>query len=279
MSELKHWLDDSSDSDEFERSILRAGLDADPPLAKRDEIWTGLMATVAVVPLAAVATSAQLASAKVATAGVSKAAAVWLAVAKGFVVGLAVYGAAQGVTEISSRFSAPHTPAPSAQPAQRAKAPARAPSREGEPSSAASAPSLIPTSKEAPSTPRAAEAGSSARAREPLNAIIPLPSIATFDNREPPAPVRVSQLEAETRALRRARDELRTGKLADAFATLEASQRQFSAPELYQEREALMIELLHRSGQVTAAERRASAFLSRFPESPHVQQIRRFAAK
>jgi hypothetical protein len=279
MSELKHWLDDSSDSDEFERSILRAGLDADPPPAKRDEIWTGLMATVAVVPLA-VATSAQLASAKVATAGVSKAAAVWLAVAKGFVVGLAVYGAAQGVTEISSRFSAPHAPAPSAQPAQRAKTPVPATSHEAEPSSAVSAPSLIATSKEALSTPRAAEAGSgSSQAREPLNAIIPVPSIATFDNREPPAPPRVSQLEAETRALRRARDELRTGKLTDAFATLEASQRQFSAPELYQEREALMIELLYRSGQVTAAERRASAFLSRFPESPHVQQIRRFAAR
>ena len=50
-------------------------------------------------------------------------------------------------------------------------------------------------------------------------------------------------------------------------------------PELYQEREALMIELLYRSGQVTAAEQRARAFLSHFPESPHAQQIRRFVAR
>jgi len=78
----------------------------------------------------------------------------------------------------------------------------------------------------------------------------------------------VSRLEAEARALRQARDELRTNRLVDAFATLEASRRQFPAPELDQEREALMIELLYRSGQATAAEQRAEAFLRRFPEIP-----------
>ncbi|HEX3850474.1 MAG TPA: hypothetical protein VHW01_05875 [Polyangiaceae bacterium] len=72
--------------------------------------------------------------------------------------------------------------------------------------------------------------------------------------------------------------ELRSGRLADAFATREASRRQFSAPELYQEREALMIELLRRSGQAAAARERAQAFLSRFPESPHAEQIRQLAA-
>ena len=33
MSEFKHWLDESSDADDFERAILRSGLDADPPPA------------------------------------------------------------------------------------------------------------------------------------------------------------------------------------------------------------------------------------------------------
>jgi outer membrane protein assembly factor BamD (BamD/ComL family) len=103
--------------------------------------------------------------------------------------------------------------------------------------------------------------------------------VASFDVSEQPNSARVSLLDAETRALRRARDELRAGKLSDAFATLESARRQFSAPELYQEREALTIELLHRSGQATAAEQRANTFISRFPESPHVQQIRRFAGK
>ena len=44
-------------------------------------------------------------------------------------------------------------------------------------------------------------------------------------------------------------------------------------------REALMIELLYRSGQVAAAAQRAKAFLARFPESPHASQVQQFAAQ
>jgi hypothetical protein len=51
-----------------------------------------------------------------------------------------------------------------------------------------------------------------------------------------------SRLEEETRMLRRARSELRSGALTAAFATLEASRHKFAAPELAQEREALTIE-------------------------------------
>jgi len=279
MSELKHWLDDSSDADELERSILRAGLEADPPPAKRDEVWTSLMATVAVAPLAAATLSAQAASAQAAGAGASKAAAVWLTVGKGFLVGLAIYGAAEGVTEISSRFSSRHAPVPAALPAApRTKAPARATERDAEASSTAFAPSPTPASGDTPSPrPTRPRSSSNAQEREPQNVASALPSVAAFDESARPGSTRLSQLDAETRALRRARDELRAGKLADAFATLEASRRQFAAPELYQEREALMIELLYRSGQVAAAEQRAKAFLGRFPESPHVQQVRRFS--
>ena len=101
MNELKHWLDEGSDADEFERSILRAGLDADPSQATQDQIWSNVMGSLAVAPLIAVTTGLETASAKGASAGIAKA--VWLAVAKGFVVGLAVYGATAGVVEISNR--------------------------------------------------------------------------------------------------------------------------------------------------------------------------------
>jgi hypothetical protein len=57
-----------------------------------------------------------------------------------------------------------------------------------------------------------------------------------------------------------------------------ASRRKFVAPELYQEREALMIELLYRSGQTKTAALRAKAFLERFPESPHAEQVGQFTA-
>jgi outer membrane protein assembly factor BamD (BamD/ComL family) len=107
-----------------------------------------------------------------------------------------------------------------------------------------------------------------------------LPSSAAFVDTEPSVAKPSSgesQLEGEARALLRARAELHQGRLGDAFATLEAARRDFSAPELEQEREALMIELLYRGGQVPAARARAKTFLSRFPESPHAEKSRAFA--
>lgn len=103
-----------------------------------------------------------------------------------------------------------------------------------------------------------------------------LPSVAAF-----PAVgnARPSQLQAEAAALRSARAELRAGKLADAFATLEASRQMFSAPALYQEREALMIELLFRADQGATAQRRAAAFLENFPDSPHAAAIRQLSGR
>jgi len=290
MSELKHWLDEGSEADDFERAVLRAGLEVDPPRAKQDQIWSGLMTTLALTPLAAAtahaataqvataqaAQAAQVATAQAAVVGVSKLGVVGLAVAKGFVVGLAIYGATAGVTEISNRFSARQALAPTAQQAIR---PPRTATSAAQPSTASPVPLRTTASEDASATtayePQRSNASAKIASHEPPSPAAALPSVATFDDAEHPSNARVSQLEAETRALRRARAELRLGKLADAFATLEASRRQFSAPELYQEREALMIELLSRSGQTTSAKQRAHAFLTRFPESPHAQQIRR----
>ena len=84
---------------------------------------------------------------------------------------------------------------------------------------------------------------------------------------------RASQLKEEARVLRQARAQLRAGELASARALLEASQRRFTAPELYQERESLMIELLFRSGQTAVASQRAKKFLATFPESPHAARL------
>ena len=273
MSEFKHWLEDSSDADDFERAILRSGLDADPPRGREEQVWAGVLSALSVAPLVGAASAAQSASVKAAVSGAGKAAAVWLGVGKGFVVGLAIYGAASGVSEIAERVTKPSaTSSPKAHAVTRQGAPAANPfvaETRIEPSPAApSDPAPRAPSMDAP---RAAPAASSA----PRMLAAELPSVATFP--EPEGVGRASHLQAETAALRSARAELRAGKLADAFATLEASRRQFSAPELYQEREALMIELLFRSGQVVAARERASAFLARFPESPHAAAIRQVA--
>jgi outer membrane protein assembly factor BamD (BamD/ComL family) len=85
---------------------------------------------------------------------------------------------------------------------------------------------------------------------------------------------RSSQLKEEAQVLRQARAQLRAGAFASAQALLDASQRRFAAPELYQERESLVIELLFRSGQTAAASQRAKRFLATFPESPHAARVR-----
>jgi hypothetical protein len=101
-------------------------------------------------------------------------------------------------------------------------------------------------------------------------------SVAAFPLPDAPRSLPKSRLEEEAALLQKARTELRSGALAAAFATLEASRERFSAPELYQEREALLIELLYRSGQRERARERARAFLARFPESPHAAGVRAF---
>ena len=240
MSEIKHWLDESSDANDFERAILRSGSMADPTDAKRDEVWTNVLGALAIAP--ALVPAAGTSAAKAVLGGAGKTAAVWLSVGKGFIVGLAIYGAASGVSEIAEHFSA----RPMLSTAHRA--------------------ALVPRPQRAPEVAAPAT-----------------PPAVPFATVEPAGPalaasaVRESQLKAEAAALSSAREALRAGRLTDAFAQLEASRRQFSAPELYQEREALTIELLSRSGQPAVAQQRAEAFLKRFPESPHADQVRRFA--
>ena len=275
MNDVKHWLDEASDADEFERSILRVGLAADPPAGAEDAVWAGVLGAVAVAPIAAVAMTG---SAPSAVSGVSKALGVWLGVGKGFVVGLAIYGAAAGGSELAARFATPPKSRASIapKPAPRVLVPLiPAPL-----ASAAVAAPPEPALDSAPPVPTTSSGNgarsATASASTPPVAAQKNTALAVRDLESKPPP---SQLQAEVVALREARAELRAGKLADAFATLEASGRRFSAPELYQERESLMIELLFRSGQVATARERAEAFLRRFPDSPHAATVRQFAGR
>jgi hypothetical protein len=291
MSEFKHWLDESSDASDFERAVLRSGVDPDPSEAQRDEVWTRVLGSLSLAPLGATAShSAALeptAPAVKAATGAAKAGAVWLGVGKGFVVGLALYGAVTGVSEISVRSSAQRRGSATSLPIAATVHADRDEVPPGRGASAAAAPSEPPTAPAPSSSESAGRATApavpSAQERLPPAQTPEAPAVAVFAD-PPPTPngakdPRASQLKAEARALREARAELRSGQLSNAFATLEASRREFSAPELYQEREALLIELLYRSGQVAAAAQRAKAFLDRFPESPHAGQVQQFAAQ
>jgi hypothetical protein len=285
----KRWLDERSEADDFERAILRsAELGAVPPLGAEREVLERVMAVVAPVgplgPGPSGGAAGPAAGGAAAGGALAKSAATLGGLGKGFALGLGVSIAATTGSHFldPSRSRDPvssvSVPFPSVAPAVAIPRPARgveapsvaltaepslekAPQAAVEPSPRVGAPFAVP-----PASP----------ASSPLPEQAPgAPSVASFPSDD--AALAASRLMEEAALLRRARSELRAGALAAAFATLEASRRAFSAPELVQEREALAIELLYRSGERAAAGARARDFLARFPGSPHAASVRAFA--
>ena len=100
MTELKHWLDESSDADDFERAILRADRAVDPPPWKQEEVWAGIVGALAIAPAAA-ATTLSAGASNTVLAAAGKAGAVWLGVAKGFArLGAKVIASAGGAQKV-----------------------------------------------------------------------------------------------------------------------------------------------------------------------------------
>jgi predicted Zn-dependent protease len=121
-------------------------------------------------------------------------------------------------------------------------------------------------------------AGSTASFPPPASAPAASPDRATPGALADKDDTAASLLKREAGLLRQARAQLRGGQLAAASQTLDQSYREFPTTALYQEREALSIELLHRGGQQARARDRARAFLARFPSSPHAAQLKLLVA-
>jgi hypothetical protein len=287
----KRWIEPDSDADDGERELLRSGLDADPPAGAERAVWASVLAAVvppvgpggggspvpdaappSPMPIGGSGLAAQATSATVGT----------------FTKGL-LAGAVFSVAAVTGQRALESDPVPTPVANAVASAP-RAPTAalprapevarrvttaspgEGETSQATRA---TPASGALPAAPAPLPNDAlAAGARSPIVG----GSVAAFPTPGAAPDAARSRLEEETLMLRRARSELRSGALAAAFATLEASRHTFAAPELAQEREALTIELLHVSGERAVASARARAFLERFPESPHAARVRGFAA-
>lgn len=269
---LRRWLDDESGATSAERELLRAGLDSEPPAFAERAVWQRLSASLGVphADLGDVPDVTASAGASAATAGVSHAgSSMLLTFVKGLALGVGVTAAAVGAQK-ALEPSAPRMdlaerreprPAPLVASAFRS----------------APLPPLEPAGVESRGRPAKASSPRSAAPaleRSPRDRAVPngAGSVAVFPDSLGPT----SGLSEEAGLLRRARAELQAGSLALAFATLEASRERFATPELVQEREALTIELLYRSGQRAAAGERTLAFLTRFPESPHAARLRGF---
>ncbi|HEY5954943.1 MAG TPA: hypothetical protein VIV60_00270 [Polyangiaceae bacterium] len=91
--------------------------------------------------------------------------------------------------------------------------------------------------------------------------------------------IRASQLRAESQATLDIRQALRSNDVAMALKLLDRAQKQFGVGALNEEREALMIESLARSGNRVQASARAKAFLTAHPRSPHASDVRRYVAE
>lgn len=281
MTSSKRWLESDSDADEAERAILRAGLGAtSPPPQLEDEVLKRVLA-VALAPApidpgasgAGVGPAAPLPAATAASAAATttKAVSTLTLLGKGFIAGVGV-SVAVAAGQHWSAGESPRTDASESAPALERRAPPKV--------------AVVAPRMRAPVTPAPTAAASSPPldVSESKGNVRPLPRSVEASRSDVPPPVpepaararRASQLEQEAALLKAARQQLRQGSLAAAFATLETSRQRFSASELEQEREALMIELLYRSGQREAAAVRARGFLRRYPESPHRGQVQKF---
>lgn len=150
----------------------------------------------------------------------------------------------------------------------------------GVPEQAPEAPPALSATRPGALAPRIRNTAS--LAREPARP--PRPARAEQD-RAPPtvAPSTVapasSRLSEESQLVLEAREGLRAGRASLVLRQLEAARARFPEGALAQEREALTIEALCRSGQTAAARRRAEAFARTYPGSPHAARVQQLTSR
>jgi hypothetical protein len=266
MSDPQRLLSSGSEAGDLERDLLASIQSVQPPLEAKSEAWSKLSAQLAAVGLVGAAHGSAAASAAIGTPGAGVSAGAGAGTTLGWapaavkvlgvkwVLGVAITGAAMGGTALWVHGRA--TPAPTAavhsapvvSAASLGTAPLTEPSHQA-PAKVTPAPALASTSVAAP-----------------------VPALRS--NRELS---REDRLSAESALLTQARAELRRGDAKSAEQTLARLRSKFPNGVLGQEREVLSIEVLAARGNQDAARRRARAFITAFPKSPHSAQLSRFA--
>jgi hypothetical protein len=245
MNDPRRWADEEGDATEIERDLIRAARAAGPSSDEQKQIWLGIAAQC-VPPAAGVGTGA----AATAAAAPAKGSGLWALVSLKTVVVVAAVGGGA----ITGYGLTHHSRPPAAPPVQTANAPVLVPAELASPTAD-------------PNAPSAAEPGA-----------LPGPTAVRTNA---PAPddakkSRASRLAEESRVVLDARNALRSGNLGGALRMLDAARTAFPDGALTQEREALTIEALARSGQRELASRRGGAFLRDYPNSPHASDVKHY---
>jgi hypothetical protein len=281
-------LDDGASP--LERDLLRSAPSIDPPAGAQARVWAAVLTKLPPLsgppggPGDGGASAAGKAAAAGKTAVAVKGAGAIGAIGAGAGLLKSVLIGAGGAVALIATYTAV-APAPRPEPVQRPVAVVAAPVvaspqagrideravRAPEPvaSPAALANANANADRRVPSEPRAtAGAGAGAGAVE----AVPAPAPVEVVERE-----RETMLREEGRLVGEARDSLRRGDATGALAQLEQIRARFPGGALAQEREALAIEALARSGQRAAASNRAAAFLRAYPTSQLAERVQEFA--
>lgn len=284
MTFPKRWLDDDGTNDAV-RDVLRSGRGMDPPDGAEDAVWSALAAKIAVgvaVTAATTATAKTAAAATTTTATTTTA-----AVAGGGLLKSILIGAISGVIAVTGYSALEPQSAPPKPPEAAIVAPVPTKDRPESappkgPSTTPPAGAEAPPANDRPSSPSSAQPSPAVSSSATADAPPATPPASTGASAAP-APgspeERASRLREESELLNQARAALRGGDTAGTMRLLEDARRKFPGGALGQEREALAIEALAKSGARAEASARAAAFIEAHPNSPHAARLQVFVTK
>jgi hypothetical protein len=246
MSDPKHLTDEGAEATDLERELLLAAQEVGLSAAEKRAIWASV--ALHALPTATVSLAPGGAAAKV---GLSLSP--WL---KGLLVVLSLGGVSAGI------YGWRRTQTPAA----RVSATSSAAAGEATPPNPVSAP--VPAQPEAV----AGDTPNAVALEEPTATSGASPS-ASHDA----SPIESkSALREESVAVLEIRRTLRAGDASGALRLLEQARQRFPHGALSQEREALSVEALAKSGARDAAARKADAFLRAHPKSPYAADVQSF---
>ena len=249
MTDPKRWTDDPSVTD-HERSLLMAADGQRMPDLQKNELWSAIALRTLPAGTGHGATSEASAGATTASGSLVNVPLVkglcLLAVLTGLTLG--GYHVMVGAREAKIRTQSQRTELVTTDESEVASPPA------------SQAPLVTSNSKDEslPTQDVSARSGPA-----------PHPSPSAIEPRE-------SQLRAESRAVLEIRQALRSGDTSNALRLLDQAKQRFRPGALAEEREALAIEALSKSGARAAATQRAAAFLRVYPRSPHAADVQRY---
>ncbi len=300
MNDPKRWLDKPNDVLSLEQRLLKSGKSLKPPVGAEDRAWSEFRALVG----GGVGLSGHAHSGGSASLGTLASTATKAGITKLTVTVVAVFAGGSLAILGNHWMARSKAPLPVSTTSFQTTSP-----RSGRPEP--SLPEVLPVasfSTIAPSLP----AGSSSRTiahsdqpptqteqtpppmqQLPTNDMIPggvepigtavmpnlessAPSSGSFPATERP---RLSELRAEATSIAQAKNLISAGQFQAALSVLAQIGQRFPAGVLAPEREALTIEALAGAGALPSAQRRAALFLTKYPQSPLSDQIRKFAGQ